>query len=132
VPTKRVLAIGGAEDRENESIILKKFVQLAGGEDAQVLLITVATHEAEQTIKDYRKVFRRLHAGRMKAFDVSLREDTTSKRGMQLIENATGIFFSGGDQLDISALLGGTRMLDLICERYAQGAFSRARVREQR
>ena len=118
--SKRVLAIGGREDKENESEILKKFVELAGGEDAEILLMTVATKEVEETIKDYRKVFRRLGVG-MKAFDISLREDTASKRGMQLVENATGIFFSGGDQLDIASLLGGTNLLDTIKQRHCSG-----------
>ncbi|HJT64838.1 MAG TPA: cyanophycinase [Pyrinomonadaceae bacterium] len=118
---KRVLAIGGAEDKENESEILKKFVELAGGEDAEILIMTVATKEVEETIKDYRKVFLRLHAGSVKAFDVSMREDTASKRGIQLIENASGIFFSGGDQLDIASLLGGTKMLETLKARHGDG-----------
>ncbi len=118
---KRVLAIGGAEDKENECKILKKFVELAGGDDAEVLIMTVATKEVEETIKDYRRVFRRLKAGRIKAFDISMREDTASKRGMQLIESATGIFFTGGDQLDIASLLGGTKMLESIKQRQCNG-----------
>ena len=119
--SKRVLAIGGAEDKEKDCEILKRFVELAGGEDAEILIMTVATKEVEETIKDYRRVFRRLHAGHIKAFDVSLREDTASKRGMQLVESATGIFFSGGDQLDIASLLGGTNMLATLKERHCQG-----------
>ena len=115
--TKRLLAIGGHEDRENDCEILKQFVEMSGGDDAEILLMTIATEEVSEMIKEYRKVFRRLGARHMKAFDVSAREDTTSKRGLTLIENATGIFFTGGDQLDIPALLGGTRMLKLIQER---------------
>jgi cyanophycinase len=121
VTAKRVLAIGGREDKENECEILKKFVELAGGEDAEILIMTVATKEVEETIKDYRKVFRRLHAGSVKAFDVSMREDTASKKGIQLIESATGIFFSGGDQLDIASLLGGTNLLDTLKQRHCAG-----------
>ena len=97
--SKRVMAIGGAEDKEKDCEILKKFVEVAGGEDGEILIMTVATKEVEETIKDYRRVFRRLHAGRVKAFDVSLREDTASKRGMQLIESATGILSRVGINL---------------------------------
>jgi cyanophycinase len=121
VGTKRLLAIGGKEDRENDCEILKQFVRMAGGEDAEILLMTIATNEVEEMVKEYRKVFRRLGARHMKAFDVSLREHTASKRGLALIENATGIFFTGGDQLDIPALLGGTQMLKSIQERHCQG-----------
>ena len=59
---KRLLAIGGAEDRENECAILKKFVELAGNEEAELLVMTIATDEVSETIKDYRRVFRRLGA----------------------------------------------------------------------
>lgn len=117
----RLLAIGGNEDKENECEVLKQFVHMAGGEDAEILLMTIATKEVSETVKEYRKVFRRLGAGHVKAFDISFREDTTSKRGFSLVENASGIFFSGGDQLDITALLGGTRMLASIHERHCQG-----------
>lgn len=108
---KRLLAIGGNEDRKDKCEILKRFVEMAGGEDSEILLMTIATKEVEETVKEYRKIFRRLGARHVKVFDVSRREDTTSKRGLRLIENATGIFFSGGDQLDITSLLGGTKML---------------------
>jgi cyanophycinase len=121
VSAKKLLAIGGAEDRENDCEILKKFVELAGNEQAELLIMTIATDEVSDTIKDYRRVFRRLGASRVKAFDISSREDTASKRGLSLIESATGIFFTGGDQLDIPALLGGTRMLELIQDRHCQG-----------
>jgi len=83
--------------------------------------MTIATKEVSDMVKDYRKVFRRLGARHMKAFDISMREDTKSKRGLALIENSTGIFFTGGDQLDIPALLGGTNMLQLIQDRHCQG-----------
>ena len=119
--TKRLLAIGGKEDRENECEILRTFVDLAGGADAEILLMTIATRQVEETAKDYRRVFRRLGAKHMKVFDVSAREDTESKRGLQLIEDASGIFFTGGDQLDITSLLGGTQMLQSIQDRHCAG-----------
>jgi cyanophycinase len=121
VAAKRLLAIGGAEDREKECEILKKFVELGGTEDAEILIMTIATDEVSETIKDYRRVFRRLGARYVKAFDISSREDTSSKRGLSLIESASGIFFTGGNQLDVPALLGGTEMLELIQDRYCAG-----------
>jgi hypothetical protein len=93
-------------------------VRLAGGEDAEILVMTIATQEVSETIKDYRKAFRRLGARHVKGFDISLREDTTSKRGFRLIEESTGLFFTGGNQLDIPSLLGGTEMLRVIQERH--------------
>jgi cyanophycinase len=121
VAVKRLLAIGGAEDRENKCEILKKFVELAGSENGEILIMTIATDEVSETIKDYRKVFRRLGVRHVKAFDISSREDTASKRGLSLTGSATGIFFTGGNQLDVPALLGGTEMLERIQERHCAG-----------
>lgn len=119
--TKRLLAIGGAEDKVKDSEILKQFVAMSGGQDAEILVMTIATEEISETVKEYRKIFRRLGARHVKGFDISTREDTTSKRGLNLIANATGMFFSGGDQLDIPSLLGGTEMLRVIHDRHRQG-----------
>jgi cyanophycinase len=121
VAAKKLLAIGGAEDQEHESEILKRFVELSGGDDAEIVIMTVATDIVTDTIKDYRKVFRRLGASHVKGFDISAREDTASKRGFALIEKASGLFFTGGAQLDIASLLGGTEMLRLIQDRHSQG-----------
>ena len=118
---KRLLAIGGNEDKEGKCEVLKRFVEIAGGEDSEILLMTIATKVVDETVKEYRKVFKRLGARHIKAFDIATREDTASKRGLNLLEKATGIFFSGGDQLDITSLLGGTKMLGLLQDRHCQG-----------
>jgi cyanophycinase len=64
VTMKRLLAIGGKEDKENESELLKQFVEMSGGESAELLVMTIATEEVSETVKEYRKVFRRLNAAR--------------------------------------------------------------------
>jgi cyanophycinase len=53
VAAKRLLAIGGAEDREKECEILKKFVELAGTEDAEILIMTIATAKRSRTIDEF-------------------------------------------------------------------------------
>jgi cyanophycinase len=84
-------------------------VRLAGGEDAEILVMTIATQEVSETIKDYRKAFRRLGARHVKGFDISLREDTTSKRGFRLIEESTGLFFHGRQSVGHSFAAGRDR-----------------------
>jgi cyanophycinase-like exopeptidase len=49
VGTKQLLAIGGKEDKENECEILRTFVDLAGGADAEILLMTIVTRQVEET-----------------------------------------------------------------------------------
>jgi cyanophycinase len=53
--------------------------------------------------------------------DVSSRADTLKPDALEAIEHATGLFFTGGDQLHITSLLGGTEMQRLIHRRYERG-----------
>src|SRR5438045_2002934 len=121
MPSKRLLAIGGHEDKEGDCTILREFVRRSRGENARILLMTLASGTVGETVAEYRKVFRRLGVDSVSVFDVRTREDTKSPKGMEAIENATGIFFTGGNQLDITALLGGTEMARLIKKRFERG-----------
>lgn len=78
--TKKLLAIGGKEDKANGSEVLKQFVEMSGGESAELLVMTIATEVVSETVKDYRKVFRRFGARHVKGFDISVREDTYCRR----------------------------------------------------
>jgi cyanophycinase len=118
----RLLLIGGAEDREGDCTILKEFVRLSKGARARVVVMTVATDHPEKSGAEYRKVFRRLGVDDVTAVDVSQREDAQAPKGLEAIRKATGIFFTGGDQLHITALLGATEMDKAIRERCEHGA----------
>jgi cyanophycinase len=114
----RLISIGGAEDREGEMRILKKFVELAGGKNARIVVLTVATDNPEKAAREMTAVFKRLDVKSVKTFDVSQRADAESKRGIKLIEEATGLFFTGGDQIHITSLMGGTSLQKIMHERY--------------
>jgi cyanophycinase len=117
----KLLVIGGAEDKEGDCLILKEFVKLAKGEKARIVVMTVATDYPEEIGAEYRKVFKRLGGGDVKVVDVSSREDTESEKAKNAIEEATALFFTGGDQLHITALMGGTEMDKIIKRRYDKG-----------
>jgi cyanophycinase len=117
----RLVAVGGAEDKEGDCVILKEFVRLAKGERARVVVMTVASDLPEEVGAEYRKVFKRLGVGEVKVVDISQREDTQSEKAMKALEEATAVYFTGGDQLHITALLGGTEMDKLIKRRHDKG-----------
>jgi cyanophycinase len=117
----KLVVIGGGEDREEDCVILREFVRLAKGDKARIVVMTVATDHPEEVGADYKKVFKRLGAAEVKVVDVSQREDTESHKAMNAIEEATGLFFTGGDQLHITALLGGTEMDRIIKTRFGKG-----------
>ena len=55
-----LVIIGGAEDKCGDSVILKEFVRLAGGADARLVVMTVATGHPQEVGTEYTEVFQRL------------------------------------------------------------------------
>ena len=114
----RLIAIGGGEDKKDDCRILKEFVRLAGGEKARIVVMTTATEMPEEAAEEYAEVFKRLGVKKVEAIDVSQRTDAMKPEYLKTIEQATGVFFTGGDQLHITSLMGGTPLQKIIVERY--------------
>ena len=113
--------IGGGEDKEGDCTILNEFVRLSGGSSARLVVMTAATDLPEELGAEYRTVFKRLGAGSISVVDVSTRQDAANPKSLALLEESTGIFFTGGDQLHVTALIGGSEMDKLIHKLYEEG-----------
>jgi cyanophycinase len=118
----KLVIIGGGEDKQGDCGILKEFIRLAGGAKARIAIMTVATDEPEEYADEYEKVFKKLGVDDARMVDVSNRKDAQDPKALEIIERATGIFFTGGDQLHITSLMGGTGMQELIRRKYGEGA----------
>lgn len=105
-----LIIIGGAEDKVGECRILREFLRIGEGRHARVLVMTVATELPIEVGMDYVEVFKRLGAEDVRTFDVSCREAANRDSAVEFARDATCIFFTGGEQLRITKLLGGTRM----------------------
>lgn len=105
-----LIIIGGAEDKTGECRILREFLRAGGGRHARVLVMTVATELPIEVGMDYVEVFKRLGAEDVRTFDVSNREAANRDSAVEFVRDASCIFFTGGDQLRITKLLGGTRI----------------------
>lgn len=116
-----LLIIGGAEDKKGECIILKKFIDLAGGKSGKIVVMTSATKEPEAVGKDYYQVFSRLGAGQVEILDLPDRVAAKDEKAVAMIGEATGIFFTGGDQLRITSILGGTPVNEAFVRAYRNG-----------
>ena len=116
-----LIAIGGGEDKEGDCKILREFVRLAGGSKARIIVMTVATDKVEEIGKEYLKVFKRLGAGEVQVVNVSTREDAYNQESLKKIEKATAVFFTGGDQLHVTSLIGGSEMDVLLHKRHTEG-----------
>lgn len=108
--TGPLVIVGGAEDKTGESRILRRFVQLGGGQHARVLVITVATELPVEVGTEYIETFGRIGVEDVRTFDVSTRDAANLDSAVKMIRNASCIYFTGGDQLRITKLLGGTRV----------------------
>jgi len=115
-----IIPIGGAENKENDRHILERFVRVSGGEDADIVVIPTASRLAE-TGPRYEQVFREIGAARVTSMDFDTRRDCQESGRLRRLEDATGIFFTGGNQLKLTTLLGGTPVAKLIRARNARG-----------
>lgn len=115
-----IVPIGGAENKENDRHILERFVQVSGGTGADIVVIPTASRMTE-TGPRYQKIFNDLGAKRVTVMDFDTRRDCQEAGRLKRIEEATGIFFTGGNQLRLTTLLGGTPVAKLIRVRNAHG-----------
>jgi cyanophycinase len=115
-----IVPIGGAENKENSPQILKRFVAIAGGDGARIVVIPTAS-QLRDTGARYERLFRELGAGQATALDFDTRRDAEESGRMEVLQAATGIFFTGGNQLRLSTLLGGTPIAKAIRTANAAG-----------
>jgi cyanophycinase len=115
-----VVPIGGAEDKENGSIILKRFVNLCGGKKANIAIIPTAS-KLKEIGSDYETIFNRLGAGKSFTVSVANRTDSQIEGHIESLNSATGIFITGGNQLRISTIIGGTQLARKIRRLNADG-----------
>ncbi|NLZ53357.1 MAG: cyanophycinase [Thermoanaerobacteraceae bacterium] len=116
-----LLLIGGAEDKSKECDILQKVVSLSGESQACLTIITVATMKPKKVGEDYVRLFSRLGVKDVVAIDIKNRQDAQKDHIVERIEKSTGIFFTGGDQLRITSLMGGSKIYHAICDAYKRG-----------
>lgn len=117
-----LVIIGGAEDKEGKCEILRKVVEMSGKENSKIVLMTTATEHPKEVGKLYRKIFEKLGVGNVDIVNIDSRHDALNKGYIESIGKATCIFFTGGDQLRITSLLGGTGIYKALKDAYLMGA----------
>jgi cyanophycinase len=115
-----IIPIGGGEEKENKPQILQRFVALCGGADADIVVLPTASRLADTGAR-YEKIFTSLGAGRVTSVDFDSRTECEDAGKLARIAEASGIFFTGGNQLSLSTILGGTPVAKLVRQRNAEG-----------
>lgn len=116
-----IMAIGGAEDKVKNMTILSQFVEFAGGKSATIAIVPTAS-SIESAGSRYKAIF--LEAGVRSAniAVISDRQDANSDEVISILEGASGIFMTGGNQLRLSSIVGGTRSMESVQRRNQEGA----------
>lgn len=108
-----LIPIGGAEEKETNPVILQHFVDLCGGTNANIIVLPTASR-LEDTGSMYVSIFQRLGAGKVDFIDLDKRADCENLDNLKRLDEASGIFITGGNQLRLSTIIGGTPLGDQI------------------
>lgn len=117
-----LMIIGGAEDKKRDCTILKTLIDLSNKREGEVIILTAATEYPEKTAREYVDVFERLGASHISVAHIRTRQDANELEKSMLISQASCIFMTGGDQLRITSIMGGTRAENALYEAFNKGA----------
>lgn len=118
-----LIIIGGAEDKEGRKEILRKVCDCINKEDDLLLIATVASEYPKEMETKYRKAFGDLGVKNIMALNIENRDEAFLKTNVELVEKAKLIFFTGGDQLRITSILGGTAIYNELKKSAEKGSY---------
>lgn len=115
-----VIPIGGAEERTGSQKVLKRFAKLCGGRKAHIVIIPTASNLSD-TGEKYIEIFTRIGVQKAVSLPINERAETANRDYLQALQEADGIFITGGNQLRLSTILGGTEVAKNIRRLNAKG-----------
>jgi cyanophycinase len=116
------MIIGGAEDKLGKRRILSEFAAASGGADARIVVIPTASSIGDEVVEVYDVLFRRLGAAAVTACRPESREQAHDPDLVKLVDEATGVFMTGGNQLKLSSVICGTPVGDAVIRAHERGA----------
>ncbi len=137
-PLGHLVAVGGAEDKGTdlekgilqrnrlnffELGILKNIVSLIGADGPSVEVITTASSIPDEVAQNYKHAFEKLGCMNVGHMRIRNREDVGTPEYMERLKACNCVMFSGGNQLRLSSIFGGTNFLDVLKQRYDEGNF---------
>jgi cyanophycinase len=120
--TPTLFIIGGAEDRVGRAALLRRFVRLSGGRRSRLVVIPTASSFQSEVVDSYRQVFGRFGVEAIDVVNPQSRREAHDPDAVSLLDEATGIFMSGGSQLRLSQFFPGTPLGDALHRAHARGA----------
>jgi cyanophycinase len=114
-----IIPIGGAEDKVQDRAILSRFFELCAAEQSYIAIIPTAS-SLDDTGTRYQKIFQDM-GGKAVVLHIQDRKDAENEEYLEILEQVTGIFMTGGNQLRLSTILGGTSIATSIRRCNAKG-----------
>ena len=115
-----VVPIGGGEDKTLDTRVLSRFVDICGGGNASIAVIPTAS-QLQDTGDIYCELFRNLGAREAQSLPLEQREDAENPEYLNILDKADGVFITGGNQLRLSTILGGTAIFQKLRRLNASG-----------
>lgn len=114
-----LVLIGGAEDKNGEKTVLKSITDINDPKTA--VIIPTASSYPSGLADDYRYAFRGLGVENIEIFDIRDKTEADKEEYLKNVESADLIFFTGGDQVKLVDIIGGTKLFELIYAKYLNG-----------
>jgi cyanophycinase len=114
-----LMPIGGNENHKKPAV-LQEFVQRAGGDHADIVIFPQPSVLVD-TGKEYASLFLKLGACSARSLEFRTRTEAYADDFLSAVQSASGIFISGGTQMRLPALIGGTPLEAAILEAYRRG-----------
>ena len=121
VPAGALVAIGGAEEKLGRTAVLRRFVEMAGGDDARIVVCATASALGDEITRLYETTFARLGVSDVVSVRPQTRQEADDPGAAAAVERATAVFMTGGNQLKLSSVVTGTAFGDAIASAYRRG-----------
>lgn len=135
LPKGKLVSVGGAEDKGTdleegfvqrnrlnffELGILKRIVDEVGGPSKHIEVITTASSIPDEVGQNYMDAFGKIGCTNIGIMDIRKREDVQNPEYIERVRKADGVMFSGGDQLRLTSIFGGTEIYQILHDRYQE------------
>lgn len=114
----RLIIIGGGEDKDGDQLILRAVACETRG---PLVVVTAASNEPDELWETYEAVFRDLGVSEVRQLHVNTRAEALDAANSSVLDDATAVFFTGGDQLKLTSQLGDSPVFSKTREIFERG-----------
>lgn len=131
VPQGILVVIGGSENKGEKEPdnkerpvdfvrmeVLKTFKALINKRNPTIEVITTSSGVAEESFREYKKAFAEIGIDNVNQIHHNSRKEVLEEPMIDRVNGAHAFFFTGGDQLKLTAIYGGSEFLTVLKERY--------------